>query len=327
MKQLLVFWTVGLSAWASDVNTFSIVAHDPVNGDWGVAVASKYFSVGSVVPWAEAGVGAIATQASVNVGYGPRGLELLRQEMPAKDVLTKLLAEDQFPPTDGRQVAIIDRKGNIAVYTGPAADKWAGDRQGKAWTAQGNMLVGPQVLEAMGKAFEAKQGELAEKLFAALKAGDDAGGDSRGKQSASMLVVRKKGGRNLNNDRYVYLNVDDNPEPIKELRRLLDLNLGLLYTQKVGPLILAHKNREARDTAAQGAHYMPTADAYFSLGVMDYRLGDKPAALADMRTAIELDPSVRQRLQTTPNSVPPGAIFMGLAIYQDKEFLKQVLGQ
>jgi tetratricopeptide (TPR) repeat protein len=142
-----------------------------------------------------------------------------------------------------------------------------------------------------------------------------------------MLVVRKQGGRNLNNGRYVYLNVDDNPEPIKELRRLLDLNLGLLYTQKVGPLILAHKNREARDAAAQGAHYMPTADAYFSLGVMDYRLGEKAAALADLRKAIKLDPAVRRRLESTPNSVPPGAIFMGLAIYQDKGFLKQILGK
>jgi len=322
---LLLILTAGLSALASDVNTFSIVAYDPVNGDWGVAVASKYFAVGSVVPWAEAGAGAIATQANVNVGYGQRGLELLRQGLSAKDVLAKLLAEDKFGPTDGRQVAIIDAKGNIAAYTGPKATTWAGDKQGKNWTVQGNLLVGPQVLEAMGKAFEATQGELAEKLFTALKAGDDAGGDSRGKQSASILVVRKQGGRNINNDRYVYVNVDDNPAPIKELRRLLDLNLALLYNEKVGPLILAKKNREARDAAARGAHYMPTANAYFALGVMDYRLGDKSAALADFRMAVKLDPGVRQRLETTPDSIPPGAVFMGLAIYQDKEFLKQVL--
>src|SRR5439155_9850722 len=120
---------------------------------------------------------------------------------------------DQFPPTDGRQVAIIDRNGTIAAYTGPAAQKWAGDKQGKAWSAQGNILAGPQVVEAMGKAFEATSGELAEKLFAALKAGDEAGGDSRGRQSASMLVVRRQGGRNTNNDRYIYINVDDNPNP------------------------------------------------------------------------------------------------------------------
>src|ERR1044072_1616900 len=221
MKRILLCLALAaLPLCADDVNTFSIVAYDPVNGDWGVTVASRYFSVGAVVPWAEAGVGAIATQANVNVGYGPRGLELLRQGMAAKEVLAKLLAEHQFPPTDRRQVAIIDRNGNIAAYTGPAAQAWAGDKQGKTWSAQGNILAGPQVVEAMGRAFEATSGELAEKLFAALKAGDEAGGESRGKQSASMLVVRKGGGRNINNDRYIYINVDDNPQPIPELRQI-----------------------------------------------------------------------------------------------------------
>src|ERR1041384_6690480 len=250
MKPLLCLLAAALRMSAADVNTFSIVGYDSVNGDWGVAVASRYFSVGAVVPWAEAGVGAIATQANVNVGYGPRGLELLRQGLSAKEVLAKLLAEDRFPPVDGRQVAIIDSKGNIAAHTGPNAPRWAGARPGKHWTAQGNILVGPQVPEAMGRAFEATPGELAEKLFAALKAGDDAGGDSRGKQSASMLVVRKGGGRNINNDRYVYINVDDNPQPVAELRRLLDMNLGLLYSERVGRLRAAGKPKEARDAAA-----------------------------------------------------------------------------
>lgn len=330
MRLILLLLIAALPAMAADVNTFSIVAYDPAKGDWGVAVASHYFSVGSVVPWAEADVGAIATQASVNVGYGARGLELLRQGMAAKEVLAKLLAEDTFPPTDGRQVAIIDRKGNIAVYTGPKGQAWASDRQGKTWTAQGNNLVGPQVLEAMGKAFEATPGELAEKLFAALKAGDAAGGDSRGKQSASILVVRKRGGRNINNDRYVYINVDDNPAPIRELRRLLDINLGLLYSEKVGPLLIAAKNREARDAAAKGAHYIPTANSYFALGTMDYGIGDKTAALADFRKAIKLDPAVRQRLQSPADEVPPGLGLLSRAlrqILQDKEFLKLVAGQ
>jgi uncharacterized Ntn-hydrolase superfamily protein len=283
--------------------------------------------VGSVVPWAEANVGAVATQGSVNVGYGPRGLELLRQGKAAKDVLAKLMAEDKFKPTEGRQVAVIDRKGNIAVYTGPKTAKWAGGVQGKNWAAQGNILAGPEVPEAMGKAFEATKGELAEKLLAAIKAGDDAGGDPRGKRSASILVVRKGGGRNLNNDRYVFLNVDDSPAPISELRRLLDINLGLLYSEQVGPLLLAHKNREARDAAAQGAHYMPKASSYFDLAVMDYRLGDKPAALADFRQAFKLDPALRQRLQTPPESakLEPGVILRPLEVIQDKKFVKQVL--
>jgi uncharacterized Ntn-hydrolase superfamily protein len=314
---LLVF-----SLTAADVNTFSIVGYDAVNGDWGIAVASKYFSVGAVVPWAEAGTGAIATQANVNVGYGPRGLELLRQGLAAKDVLAKLLAEDTFGPTDGRQVAIIDGKGNIATYTGKNAPNWAGDRQGKNWTAQGNILVGPQVPDAMGRAFESTPGELAEKLFAALQAGDAAGGDSRGKQSASMLVVRKGGGRNINNDRYLYINVDDNPQPIPELRRLLNLNLGLLYQEKVGRLRTAGKDREARDAAAKVAQYMPTANAFLTLGIMDYARGDKSAALAGFRKALELDPAVRQQFQATQ---PAGGRGQRLRpVIEDKEFMKQL---
>jgi uncharacterized Ntn-hydrolase superfamily protein len=132
------------------VATFSIVAVDPANGDLGVTVASRYFSVGSVVPWAEAGVGAVATQANVNVGYGPQAIDLLKQGLSAKQVLEKLQATDTFDGKDGRQIAIIDAKGNIAAFTGPAAQKWAGDLQGKTWSAQGNILVGRQVVEAIG---------------------------------------------------------------------------------------------------------------------------------------------------------------------------------
>ena len=318
MRKLLCL-LAAVPLFAADVNTFSIVAYDPGNGDWGVTVASRYFSVGAVVPWAEAGTGAIATQANVNVGYGPRGLELLRTGLTARQVLDKLLAEDTFDGKDGRQVAIIDRSGNIATFTGPNAPKWAGDRQGKTWSAQGNILVGPQVPEAMGRAFEATQGELAEKLYAALKAGDDAGGDSRGKQSASMLVVRKGGGRNINNDRYIYINVDDSPQPIPELRRLLDMNLGMLYQEKVGRLMTANKPREARDAAAKVVQYMPSANAQVTLGAMDYNLGDKPAALADFRKALEMDPKVKQRFET-----PNGRL---RAVVEDKEFLKQLFPQ
>jgi uncharacterized Ntn-hydrolase superfamily protein len=323
---------------AADVNTFSIVAYDPSNGDCGVTVASRYFSVGAVVPWAEAGVGCIATQANVNVGYGPRGLELLRQGLSAKEVLAKLLAEDKFPPTDGRQVAIVDSKGNIATYTGPHAPDWHGDRQGKTWSAQGNILVGPQVPEAMGRAFEATDGELAEKLYAALKAGDDAGGDARGKQSASMLVVRKGGGRNINNDRYIYINVDDSPAPIPELRRLLDINLGLLWQEKAGRLRTEGKTKEARDAAGKVARYMPTGNAFLSLGIADYGLGDRTAALADFRKALELDPNVRRQFEAQPataSAAAGGAPNAGAggggrggqrlrAVLEDKEFLKQL---
>jgi uncharacterized Ntn-hydrolase superfamily protein len=328
-----IFWLLFAAGniFAADVNTFSIVAYDPSNGDCGVTVASKYFSVGSVVPWAEAGTGCVATQANVNVGYGPRGLELLRQGLTARQVIDKLLAEDTFDGKDGRQVAVIDRHGNIAAYTGPNAPNWAGDRQGKTWTAQGNILVGAQVPEAMGRAFEATQGELAEKLYAALKAGDDAGGDSRGKQSASMLVVRKGGGRNINNDRYIYINVDDAPNPFPELRRLLDMNLGMLYQEKVGKLMGAGKPKDARDAAGKVTQYMPSAQAQMTLGAMDYNLGDKAAALADFRKALQMDPNVKRQFfpvlvfdPLAAKSTPGGRGQRLRAILEDKEFLKQL---
>jgi len=207
--------------------TFSIVAYDRGTGEFGVAVASRYFAVGAVVPWAEADVGVVATQANVNVGYGPRALELLKKGLTAQQVVDRLLDEDTFPNKDSRQIAVIDAKGNVAVFTGARAPDWHGDRKGSTYSVQGNRLAGPQVVEAMSRAFENTKNELAEKLYAALKAGDEAGGDRLGRQSASILVVRKRGGRNINNDRYVFINVDDHPEPLKELRRLLDIQMAI----------------------------------------------------------------------------------------------------
>jgi uncharacterized Ntn-hydrolase superfamily protein len=319
MHRTLLALFLALPLAAADVNTFSVVGFDPATGECGIAVASKYFSVGAVVPWAEAGTGCVATQANVNVGYGPRALELLRQGLTAPQVLERLLAEDTFPGKDGRQIAIVDYKGNVVTHTGPAAPNWAGGRKGATWAAQGNILVGAQVPEAMGKAFEATAGDLAEKLFAALKAGDDAGGDSRGKQSASMLVVGKGRGRNINNDRPIYINVDDSPAPIPELRRLLDINQGWLYQQRAGELRSAGKTREARAAAAKVVRYIPGAGAWVTLGSLDYDLGDKTAALADLRKAIELDPNVRRQFEQ------PGQGGRLRAILEDKEFVKQAL--
>ncbi len=319
MTRILLLLLLVAATAAGQVATFSIVAYDPVNGDWGVTVASRYFSVGSVVPWAEAGVGAVATQANVNVGYGPRALELLRQGRAAKEALDQLLAEDKFEGKDGRQVAIVDGQGRIATYTGPNAPSWAGDRQGKTWSAQGNILVGPQVVESMGRAFEETQGELAERLFAALKAGDAAGGDARGKQSASMLVVRKQGGRNINNDRYIYINVDDNPQPFPELRRLLDMNLGYLYQDKTFKLLRSGKTQDARDAAARAAHYFPDrSDAHLSLGMINYAVGDKKAALTAFRSAQRLDKNFRKQFDAA------AARPANKAILEDKAFLKEL---
>lgn len=312
--------SLGPALESPPVATFSIVAIDPANGDLGVAVASRYFSVGSVVPWAMAGVGAVATQANVNVGYGQLGIDLLRQGLTAQQVLAKLLADDTFPGKDGRQVAIVDSKGNVAAYTGEKAVTWAGDRQGKTWSAQGNILTGPQVVEAMGRAFESTQGELAEKLYAALKAGDDAGGDSRGRQSASILVVRKQGGRNINNDRYVYINVDDHPQPLMELRRLLDLNLAYLYRGAADGLLRKNDPKAALAVARTAARYAPDLPGtHGNLGILEYLNGNPDAALAELRAARAADPKFDEQLKAALEARPELK-----ALKEDKEFLARV---
>jgi uncharacterized Ntn-hydrolase superfamily protein len=297
MTRLLSILTLVFAAWSAcaaqslpPVSTFSIVAIDPRTGEMGVAVASRYFSVGSVVPWAMADVGAVATQANVNVGYGQQAIDLLRQGLTAPEVLKKIIADDKFEGKDGRQVAIVDAKGNVAAYTGPNAPKWAGDRQGKTWSAQGNILVGAQVPESMGKAFEGTPGELAEKLFAALKAGDSAGGDARGRQSASILVVKKQGGRNINNDRYVYINVDDNPDPFTELRRLLDSNLAYNYGDLAFKAMDAGNMQKARSASQKAIQYAPDSfGSHMRLAFLDYLVGEKDASLEEFAKARRLN--------------------------------------
>lgn len=211
--------------------TFSIIAYDSASGQWGGAVQSRVFSVGNGVLWAEAGVGIVATQAIVDVSYGPQALALLRQGKSASQVVKEVWDRDPDPRPDttaggwtklGRQFAVVDAKGNVAAYTGPKASFWAGDKQGAHVTAQGNILTGRGVVDSMLAAFDRTTGPLALRLVAALEAGQAAGGDSRGKQSAAMLIVKKCGGVWLHNDVVARLQVDDNPEPIAELRRLVE---------------------------------------------------------------------------------------------------------
>jgi uncharacterized Ntn-hydrolase superfamily protein len=207
--------------------TFSIIAWDSASGMWGGAVQSRVFSVGNGVLWGEANVGMVATQAVVDVSYGPQALALLRQGMSANEVVKAVWERDPDPDTVrwskyGRQFAVVDAKGNVAAYTGPKADSWAGDKQGNHVTAQGNILAGPGVVDSMLAAFNRAEGTFALRLVAALEAGDAAGGDKRGKQSAAMLIVKKCGGVWLHNDVVLRLQVDDSPEPIVELRRLVE---------------------------------------------------------------------------------------------------------
>jgi len=241
--------------------TFSILGYDPETGEVGGAVQSRVFAVGNGVLWAEAGVGAVATQAIIDVSYGPQGLELLRKGISPSEAVKRIHANDPDPrPQDwtkqGRQFAIMDARGNHAAYTGPKATEWAGHKGGKFCTAQGNILAGPAVVEEMVKAFENTKGHLSYRLLAALDAAQAAGGDKRGMQSAAILIVKKNGGVWLNNDVVMRLQVDDDPQPLEELRRLVDR---------------AAKQREGVRVATVGLH------AWGELAVRD---------LAAMRTAI-----------------------------------------
>jgi uncharacterized Ntn-hydrolase superfamily protein len=209
------------------VATFSILGFDPATGEVGGAVQSRVFSVGNGVLWAEAGVGAAATQAIVDVSYGPQALALLRKGVAPKDVVKQVWDADPDPrPQDwtkqGRQFAVMNAKGEAAAFTGPKATPWAGDKQGRYCTAQGNILAAEQVVSKMIDAFENTAGHLSLRLLAALEAGQSAGGDKRGMQSAAILIVKKDGGVWLHNDVVLRLQVDDSPEPIKELRRLVE---------------------------------------------------------------------------------------------------------
>jgi uncharacterized Ntn-hydrolase superfamily protein len=198
--------------------TFSIVAWDSVTQELGVAVQSRAFSVGSKVPWAEAGVGAIATQASTNESFGPLGLALLRKGKPAPEVLRALLDADSGAAH--RQVGIVDAKGRSAAHTGADCSSWAGQRTGRGYSIQGNILAGEAVVAGMEQAFLSTQGELAERLLAALDAGQAAGGDKRGMQSAAILVVRPSSAFPEYNSRYIDLHVEDSKDPIRELHRV-----------------------------------------------------------------------------------------------------------
>jgi len=201
------------------VHTYSIVARDPATGQLGVAVQSHWFSVGALVPWAEAGVGAIATQSFIDVSYGPLGLDLLRAGRTAEETLRGLVTADPHPEV--RQVAIVDAAGNVAVHTGDLAIAEAGDHTGVGYSVQANLMLPSTVPAAMARAYETATGDLAERMLAALEAAQREGGDIRGRQSAAILVVSGTPTGKPWLDRLFDLRVEDHPEPVKELRRLV----------------------------------------------------------------------------------------------------------
>ena len=201
--------------------TFSIVAYEPKNKEWGVAVQSKFVAVGAIVPFAKANVGGIATQAYANTSYGPKGLTLLEKGLTAEETIKELIKDDE--QREERQIGIVDSYGNTAAFTGKKCFDWAGHLIGKNFSCQGNILASEDVVKAMAEAFKKTKNDLVEKLFAALEAGQNQGGDRRGREAAAILIVKEKGAYDGGTDRYIDIRVDEHPRPIKELRKVFEV--------------------------------------------------------------------------------------------------------
>lgn len=284
------------------VSTFSIVAFDPETGDLGVAVQSKFFAVGPVVPFAAAGIGAVATQSQANTTFGPRGLDLLGAGNEPRAVIDTLLADD--PSRELRQVAMIDVSGNAANFTGDGCLVWAGGRIGENFSVQGNILAGPEVVDAMAAMFEASTGDLATRMLAALAAGQEAGGDVRGRQSAALLVVREGGGYGGFNDRFIDLRVDDHQTPIGELQRLLDMRHaqllgeeGVRALEEAGRASLADRTAflEQAIAAFSEATRLDPANGWHAMSLATAQLaaGDPDAAVSSAVAALQADPWIK----------------------------------
>ena len=285
--------------------TFSIVAADLEAGEVGCAVQSKYFAVGAVVPWAKAGVGAVATQAAGVAAYGLRVLEQLEAGVEPAETLRLVLADDEARET--RQLGVVTADGRSASFTGSECNEWAGDVQGAGFAAQGNILAGPEVVAEMERAFEKTDGPLAQRLMAALEAAEAAGGDRRGRQSAAIVVERAgaasegREGRRLSEgvDRIVDLRVDDHLEPIEELRRLL----GIHTSWRLASEAMAFYERKdveggialMRDGLQRGAD--PSGVLLYQLACFESLAAQREAAVEHLRGAIEADPRWRADAQ------------------------------
>ena len=242
------------------LSTFSIVTYDPSDSSWGVAVASKFPAVGAVVPWAKAGVGAVATQSFANTSFGPHGLDMMASGISAQDTLTRLLEEDS--DREHRQVGLVDASGNSSTFTGKNCYNWAGGLIGPGYAIQGNILSGAGVVNAMEKAYLEMEGNLPARLHAALLAGDRAGGDRRGRQSAAILVVKPNSGYGGFNDRWIDYRVDDAEDPVSRLGELLKLHWLYFgkspeseHVQLTGEILISLKK-----IMAHLGYFQPTTD-------------------------------------------------------------------
>ncbi len=291
------------AAAAEPIATFSIVGFDPATNELGVAVQSKFFAVGSVVPWAKTGVGAIATQAFGNTTFGPKGLDLLATGAEPQTVIESLLKPDDM--RERRQVGIVDAKGRAISYTGKECQAWAGGRTGTNYAAQGNILVSQATVDAMARAFEETKGMLGEKLMRALEEGQKAGGDSRGMQSAAILIVKEGGGYGGFNDRYCDLRVDDAKEPIAELRRIFDMwKVQALITE--GYRLVESKDFDGAYAAGKQAIALDGASGEPNYHMACYlsRGGRTDDAFQMLDAALTKDPKLAKNAEGDPDFEP-----------------------
>jgi len=276
------------------IATFSIVARDSLSGECGVAVASRFFAVGSVVPWARAGAGAVATQSFCNTTFGWRGLDLMQQGLTPQEALTVLLRGDSDP--EHRQVGMVAADGQSVTYTGKACIPWAGGRSGRNYALQGNILTGEQVVIDMERVFLTTSGTLADRLYAALKAGDAAGGDSRGRQSAALLVVKEGAGYGGFTDRAIDIRVDDHPEPFLELKRLLDY-AQMNYAWNEGWTLFTKKQFAAALPKIEHAALLApqNPELLYDLAVIRLAGGRREESLAALRQAVTLNEKLKKQ--------------------------------
>ena len=286
------------------VNTYSIVARDPATGELGVAVQSHWFSVGSVVTWAEPGVGAVATQSFVEVSYGPLGLELMQAGKSAEQALAALLAADPHPEV--RQVAMVDRHGNVAVHTGESCIAAAGHQTGEQFSVQANLMERDTVWGAMARAYEAAEGDLAERLLVALEAAEAEGGDIRGRQSAAILVVPAAGEGRPWREATVDLRVEDHERPLAELRRLLRVHRAYQHMNR------GDERMAAEDVAGALAEYAAAAGLYPENQEIRYWQAVTMAGSGQLEAALPVFAAVfaaEPRWRTlTPRLVPAGLL-------------------
>lgn len=277
------------------VHTYSIVARDPATGELGVAVQTHWFAVGAIVPWVESGVGAVATQSLVDPAYGPLGLELMRRGRSAPDALKALVAGDEG--RDVRQVAMVDARGRVAAHTGPKCIEAAGHHVGATYSVQANLMLNDRVWPEMARAFESAQGDLAERMLQALEAAEHVGGDIRGRQSAALIVVRGTPTGKPWADRTFDLRVDDHPEPLKELRRLVNLQRAYNH-MNAGDLALERQDHEGalREYGAAEKLVPDNAEMVFWHAVARVNMGRVEDALPLFRRAFRMNPNWRTLL-------------------------------